>query len=108
MIVGMGFSCRNRRGSSPFLFGSFSFVGGCGLVDNSAQPSLLSPTSQCEIMGREAELLATEGPWKPVPKMTPASHPPWLPSKTVDYLGPKLGFRKSGQATLLATKESVA
>jgi len=93
MIAVMGFPFQRRRRRSPFLFGSFSFVGGCGLVDNFAWPSLRSPTSQCEIMGREAELLATEGPVKPVPKISPASLPAWLPPKTVDYLGPKLELR---------------
>ena len=107
MIVGMGFRCQSRRSSSPFLFGSFSFVGGCGYVGSFALPPLLFLTSQCEIMRREAELLATEGPWNPVPKMTPASLPPWLPLKTVDYLGPKLELRKSGQAATYCDKEIV-
>ena len=75
-------------------------------MDNSALPSLLFLTSQCEIMGREAELLATEGPVKPVPKIPPASLPAWLPSKTVDYLGPKLKLRKSGQATTPAIRRA--
>ena len=85
---------------------SFSFVCGCGYVDNSVQPSLALPTSLCGMMGREAELLATEGLVKPVPKIPPASLPSRLPSKTVDYLGPKLGLRKSGQATSFATRRA--
>jgi hypothetical protein len=60
------------------------------------------------MMGREAELFATEGLAKPVPKIPPASIPSRLPSKTVDYLGPKLEFRKSGQATPFCDKESIA
>ncbi len=108
MIAGMGIGCQKRRSRSPFLFASFSFVGGCGYVDNSAWLPLVLPTSFCGMMEREAELLATEGLVKPVPKIPPASLPSGLPSKTVDYLGPKLGFRKSGQATLLTTKESVS
>ena len=59
-------------------------------------------------MEGEAEPRATKGLLKPVPKMTPASPPSGLPSKTVDYLGPKPGFRKSGLATLTATKGSLA
>jgi len=98
MILIMGSAEQNRR-SSPFLFASFSFVRGCGYVDNSVQPPFIFPTSPCGMMEREAETLATEGLEKPVPKIPPASLPSWLPSKTVDYLGPKLGFRKSGQAT---------
>ena len=47
---------------------------------------------------------ATVGPEKPVPKMPPASLPTWLPSKTGDYLGPKLEFRKSGPAATSATR----
>jgi len=102
----MGFPIQSHRRRRRFLFGSFSFVGGCGIVDNSAQLPLLSPASQREIMRREAELPATEGLWKPVPKMTPASLSAWLPSKTVDYLGPKLELRKSGQATTPATRRA--
>jgi hypothetical protein len=49
---------------------------------------------------------ATVGLKKPVPKMPPASLPSWLPLKTVDYLGPKLGFRKSGQATASLTRRA--
>ena len=108
MILGMGFGCQKRRLRSAFLFASFSFVRGCGYVDKSVQPRRISSTSLCGMMEREAELLTTEGLVKPVPKIPPASLPSGLPSKTVDYLGPKLGFRKSGQATLLTTKESLA
>jgi len=56
---------------------------------------------------REAELSATKGLLKPVPKIPPASLPSWLPLKTVDYLGPKLELRKSGQATTYCDKEIV-
>ena len=108
MIRGMGIGCQNRRHRSAFLFATFSFVRGCGYLDKSAWPPLVFPASLCGMMEREAELLTTEGLVKPVPKIPPASLPSGLPSKTVDYLGPKLGFRKSGQATLLTTKESVA
>ena len=108
MIAGMGLGTRNRRHRSPFLFATFSFVGGCGYVDNLTLLLLVLPAWRCGMIRREAELLATLGLLKPVPKIPPASLPSWLPLKTVDYLGPKLAFRKSGQATLLATKESLA
>ena len=68
-------------------------------MDNSALSPMAFPTSLCGMIGREAESLATVGLEKPVPKMPPASLPTWLPLKTVDYLGHKLEFRKSGQAT---------
>ncbi len=106
MILGMGSGCQKRRHRSAFLFASFSFVGGRGYVDKSALPPLVFPTSLCGMMEREAESLTTEGLVKPVPKIPPASLPSGLPSKTVDYLGPKLGFRKSGQATLLTTRRA--
>ena len=98
MIPIMGSAQQNRR-RSPFLFGSFSVAQGCGYVDNSALSPLVFPTPLCGMMGREAEMSTTVGLEKPVPKMPPASLPTRLPSKTVDYLGPKPGFRKSGQAT---------
>ena len=106
MIPDMVFGYQNRRRRSPFLFGSFSFVGPVDRVDNSVRPKLVFPTSLCGMIGREAELLTTEGLVKPVPKIPPASLPSRLPSKTVDYLGPKLEFRKSGQATALATRRA--
>ena len=80
----------------------------CGNVDNSALPQLAFPASLCGMIGRAAELLATEGIVKPVQKIPPAALSPWLPSKTVDYLGPKPAFRKSGQATTISDKEIVA
>ena len=104
MILSMDSDYQNRRHRSAFLFATFSFVGGCGYVDNCAQSPLAFPTSLCGMIGREAELLTTVGLVKPVPKIPPASLPSWLPLKTVDYLGPKLGLRKSGQATTLATR----
>ena len=106
MILGMGFECQKRRLRSAFLFVSFSFVRGCGYVDKSVQPRRISCTSLCGMMEREAELLTTEGLVKPVPKIPPASLPSGLPSKTVDYLGPKPEFRKSGQATTFATRRA--
>ena len=106
MILGMGFGCQNHRRRSVFLFGSFSFVSGCGYVDKSFQSLDLSPTLPCGMMEGEAELLATKGLMKPVPKIPPASLPSWLPLKTVDYLGPKPELRKSGQATAFATRRA--
>ena len=103
MILFMG-SAQHNRSSSPFLFGSFSFVIDCGYVDNCALLQLAFATSSCGMIGREAEMSATVGPEKPVPKMPPASLPTWLPSKTGDYLGPKLEFRKSGPAATSATR----
>ena len=106
MIPEMVSEYQNRRRRSPFLFGSFSFVGPVDRVDNSVRPKFVFPTSLCGMIGREAELFATEGLVKPVPKIPPASLPSRLPSKTVDYLGPKLGLRKSGPATPLATRRA--
>ena len=106
MIPSVSLGSVKRRRRSSFLFGPFSFVGSCGYVDNSVFALLVLPTSLCGMMDGEAELFATEGLVKPVPKIPPASLPSWLPSKTVDYLGPKLEFCKSGQATTFATRRA--
>ena len=105
MILFMGSAEQNRR-RSPFLFASFSFVSGCGYVDNSVLPQLVFPMSLCGMIGREAESLTTEGPEKPVPKIPPVSLPSQLPLKTVDYLGHKPELRKSGQATASLTRRA--
>ena len=108
MILGMDSGRQNRRSSRSFLFGSFSFVHCVDGVDNSVHLSWCFPACRRGKIGGEAESFATKGPVKPVPKIPPASLPLRLPSKTVDYLGPKLGFRKSGQATAFCDKEIVA
>ena len=77
-------------------------------VDNLVFSPFRFPMLRYRMMEREAELFATEGLVKPVPKIPPASLPSRLPSKTVDYLGPKLEYRKSGPATPVRDKESVA
>jgi len=68
-------------------------------VDISISSIFAFPMLFCGMMGREAEMSTTVGLEKPVPKMPPASLPTWLPLKTVDYLGHKPEFCKSGQAT---------
>ncbi len=71
-------------------------------------PLLVLSTSRCGMIRREAELFVTKGLKKPVPKIPPASLPSWLPLKIVEYLGPKLALRKSGQATTFRDKEIVS
>ena len=88
MILGMGFDCQNRCRRSPFLFASFSFVPSCGYVDRCALSLLAFPISLYGMMGREAELSATMGLEKPVPKIPPASLPTWLPSKPIHHRNP--------------------
>ena len=106
MILIMGFGHRNRRRSSPFLFGPFSFVRSVDGVDNSIHPSCIFPAGRRGKMGGEAEPITTEGILKPVPKIAPASIPPYLPLKAVDYLGLKLEFRKSELASISTMRSS--
>jgi hypothetical protein len=89
MILGAVSGYLDRRRCSHFLFASFSFTHPVNPVDNFVPPRLVFPTGPCGNMGREAESLLTEGLGKPIPKIAPASFPPQLPLKTVDYRGPK-------------------
>jgi hypothetical protein len=102
----MGLAYQDRSRSIPFLFAPISFVDGCGYVDNFVLVPLVFPTSMCGMIGREAEMSATVGLEKPVPKMSPASLSSWLPLTTVDYLGHKPEFCKSGPATTSSTRRA--
>ena len=104
MVLGAELGYQDRRRRSHFLFASFSFAHPANRMDNFVPPRLVFPTGSCGNMGRETESLPTKGLVKPIPKIAPASFPPWLPSKIGDYRGPKSGLRKSGQAITQPTR----
>ena len=92
----------NHRRSRPFLFGSFSFVDGCGNVDNSALRALYKMSFRTAMWEDRAGGggVLPPGPVKPVPKIRPASCPcGFREDRTLSGALPRISQEWSGNLT---------